>query len=35
VLIEDHMLRRSQEVAWDCKNRAAFTNRVATIRFAP
>src|ERR1700675_4192176 len=32
VLIEDHMLRRSQEVAWDCRNRAACTYRVATIR---
>src|SRR5260370_4396279 len=32
VLIECNMLRRSQLVLASCSNRAAFTNRVATIR---
>src|ERR1700730_983203 len=31
-LIEAHMLRRSHDVAWDCKKRTAYTYKVATIR---
>src|ERR1700722_10442877 len=32
-LIDAHMLRRSQEVPlWDCRKRAAYTYKVATIR---
>src|SRR4029077_10131466 len=34
-LIDAHMLLRSHDVAWDCRNRAAYTYKVATISFAP